>query len=58
VLSADPDNESGDELIVAIAAIHKTISALGLNTNEELALHALLLKCPPLSSLTTALQTN
>jgi len=58
LLSADPDNENGDEIIAAIALIHKTISSLGLNTNEILALHALLLKCPPLRTLANITQSN
>ena len=58
LLSADPDNENGDEIIAAIALIHKTISSLGLNTNENLALHALLLKCPPLRTLANITQSN
>jgi len=41
LLSADPDNENGDEIIAAIALIHKTISSLGLkrihNQSVELA---------------------
>jgi DNA polymerase-3 subunit delta' len=56
LLTRDPETENGDEIIAAIAAIHKTISALGLNTKEDLALHALLLKCPPLSTLSGTLQ--
>ncbi len=56
LLKRDPETENGDEIIAAVAAIHKTISALGLNTNEDLALHALLLKCPPLSTLSAILQ--
>ena len=56
LLTRDPGTEHGDEIIAVVAAIHKTISALGLNTNEDLALHALLLKCPPLSTLAVALQ--
>ena len=35
----------------AIHRIHKTTAALGLNTNEELALQALLLQCPSLMSM-------
>jgi DNA polymerase-3 subunit delta' len=58
LLRADPDNENGDEIITAIALIHKTISSLGLNTNENLALHALLLKCPPLRTLANITQSN
>jgi DNA polymerase-3 subunit delta' len=56
LLTQDPETENGDEIIAAVAAIHKTISALGLNTNEDLALHALLLRCPPLSTLSASLQ--
>jgi len=43
-----------DSIAVAIRRIHKTMSALGLNTNEELALQALLLQCPSLMSLSRA----
>jgi DNA polymerase-3 subunit delta' len=41
-------NDAGDvdAITTAIHRIHKTTSALGLNTNEELALQALLLQCP------------
>ncbi len=56
LLMRDPETENGDEIITAVAAIHKTISALSLNTNEDLALHALLLKCPPLRTLSTTVQ--
>jgi len=49
LLCAQPEISDGEEIISAIKLIHKTISSLGLNTNEILALHALLLKCPPLS---------
>jgi DNA polymerase-3 subunit delta' len=47
-------NDAGDvdAITTAIHRIHKTTSALGLNTNEELALQALLLQCPSLMSLT------
>jgi len=49
LLCAQPEIADGEEIISAIKSIHKTISSLGLNTNEILALHALLLRCPPLS---------
>ena len=51
LLAREPESTNAQEIIEAVGAIHKTISALGLNTNEELALHALLLKCPPLSTI-------
>ena len=57
-LTQNPDTTNGDEIIAAIASIHKTISALGLNINENLALHAMLLKCPPLKTLAVALQSH
>jgi DNA polymerase-3 subunit delta' len=43
-----------DAIATAIHRIHKTTAALGLNTNEELALQALLLQCPSLMSMTHA----
>ena len=43
-----------DTIATAIHRIHKTTAALGLNTNEELALQALLLQCPSLMSMTHA----
>jgi DNA polymerase-3 subunit delta' len=49
LICAQPELSGGDEIMSAIRLIHKTISSLGLNTNETLALHALLLKCPSLS---------
>ena len=49
LICAQPDLSDGEEIMHAIQLIHKTISSLGLNTNETLALHALLLKCPSLS---------
>ena len=49
LICAKPELTDGDEIMSAIRLIHKTISSLGLNTNETLALHALLLKCPSLS---------
>ncbi len=58
LLTQNPDTSDGDEIIAAIAAIHKTISALGLNINENLALHALLLRCPPLKTLAASLQSH
>ncbi|MFM8835770.1 MAG: ATP-binding protein [Actinomycetota bacterium] len=51
LLLREPDRANGEEIIAAIGSIHKTISALGLNINESLALHSLLIKCPPLKSL-------
>ena len=58
LLTQNPDMADGDEIIAAIDAIHKTISALGLNINENLALHALLLRCPPLKTLAATLQSH
>jgi len=58
LLTRDPDGANSDEIMAAIGAIHKTISALGLNINENLALHALLLKCPPLRTLASTLQSR
>ncbi|MBM3806211.1 MAG: hypothetical protein FJW19_06135, partial [Actinobacteria bacterium] len=51
LLLREPDGANSEEIIAAIGSIHKTISALGLNINENLALHSLLIKCPPLKSL-------
>lgn len=51
LLCAQPEIADGEEIIVAIQLIHKTIATLSLNANETLALHALLLKCPSLSAL-------
>jgi len=49
LLRSQPELSNGDEIVMAIHLIHRTISALALNTNETLALHSLLLKCPSLS---------
>ena len=44
------DGHPDDERITgAIHRIHRTMSSLGLNANEELAVQALLLQCPPLA---------
>ena len=44
------DGHSDDERIsAAIHRIHRVISSLGLNANEELAVQALLFQCPPLA---------
>ena len=51
VFDYHPEIADGEEIIVAIQLIHKTIATLSLNANETLALHALLLKCPSLSAL-------
>lgn len=48
-ICAQPNLIDGEEIMAAIQLIHKTISSLSLNTNETLALHALLLKCPSFS---------
>ncbi|GBL21251.1 DNA polymerase III subunit tau/gamma [Acidimicrobiaceae bacterium] len=49
LICAQPDLIDGEEIMQSIQLIHKTIKSLGLNANETLALHALLLQCPSLS---------
>lgn len=44
-------HQEDERILAAIHRIHTTMSSLGLNANEELALQALLLQCPPLMSL-------
>ena len=54
------DSQQAEAITAAIHRIHKTMSALGLNTNEELAVQALLLHCPSLvtQSLTRITQAS
>ena len=42
------DTHDSVTVSASIQRIHKTMAALGLNTNEELAIQALLLQCPSL----------
>jgi DNA polymerase III subunit delta' len=48
LVDGHPDDE---RVAAAIHRIHKTMSSLGLNANEELAVQALLLQCPSLMSM-------
>ena len=48
IVTAQPPHPDADEYARAISKIHKVMGSLGLNTNEELAIQALLLQCPSL----------
>jgi len=46
-LREEPGDPRADQYLGAVARVHEAASALALNANEELALQALLLECPP-----------
>ena len=58
MLITNPDGDGSEDVIRAIKLIHETIKAFDLNVNENLALHALLMKCPPSKTLASTMQLN
>ena len=46
-LRAAPGGAPSEQYLAAVARVHEAAAALSLNANEELALQAMLLQCPP-----------